>query len=47
MPLRLTVGAKGLKDGIVELRDRRTKDVQKIKPEEVTRAVGDWKKGKL
>ena len=24
MPLRLTVGAKGLKDGVVELRDRRT-----------------------
>jgi hypothetical protein len=34
MPLRLTVGAKGLKDGIVELRDRRTKEVLKMKPEE-------------
>lgn len=32
-PLRLTVGAKGLKDGIVELRDRRTKEVVKLKPE--------------
>jgi prolyl-tRNA synthetase len=32
-PLRLTVGAKGLKDGIVELRDRRTKEVIKLKPE--------------
>ena len=32
-PLRLTVGAKGLKDGIVELRDRRTKEVLKLKPE--------------
>jgi prolyl-tRNA synthetase len=32
-PLRLTVGAKGLKDGIVELRDRRTKEVLKFKPE--------------
>ena len=30
MPLRLTVGAKGLKDGIVELRDRRTKEVIKV-----------------
>jgi prolyl-tRNA synthetase len=39
MPLRLTVGAKGLKDGIVELRDRRTKDVQRVKPEEVGAAV--------
>ncbi len=32
-PLRLTVGAKGLKDGMVELRDRRTKEVVKLKPE--------------
>jgi prolyl-tRNA synthetase len=32
-PLRMTVGAKGLKDGIVELRDRRTKEVLKFKPE--------------
>jgi prolyl-tRNA synthetase len=39
MPLRLTVGAKGLKDGIVELRNRRTKDVVKVKPEEVVAAV--------
>ena len=39
MPLRLIVGAKGLKDGIVELRDRRTKDVSKLKPEDVVGAV--------
>jgi prolyl-tRNA synthetase len=39
MPLRLTVGAKGLKDGIVELRDRRSKEVVKVKPEEVVAAV--------
>ena len=32
-PLRITVGAKGLKDGIIELRDRRTKEVVKLKPE--------------
>lgn len=39
MPLRLTVGAKGLKDGVVELRNRRTKEVVKVKPEEVVGAV--------
>jgi prolyl-tRNA synthetase len=39
MPLRLTVGAKGLKDGMVELRDRRTKEVVKVKPEDVVSAV--------
>ena len=38
IPLRLTVGAKGLKDGIIELRDRRTKVVVKFKPEA---AVGE------
>ena len=32
-PLRLIVGAKGLKDGLVELRDRRTKEIVKLKPE--------------
>jgi prolyl-tRNA synthetase len=31
-PLRVTVGSKGLKDGIVELRDRRTKEVRKCAP---------------
>jgi prolyl-tRNA synthetase len=39
MPLRLTVGAKGLKDGIVELRDRRTAVVERMKPGEVVAAV--------
>lgn len=39
MPLRLTVGAKGLKEGIVELRDRRTKEVKKVKPEAVVAAI--------
>jgi prolyl-tRNA synthetase len=37
-PLRLTVGARGLKEGIVELRDRRTKEVIKLRPEA---AVGE------
>ncbi len=32
-PLRLMVGTKGLKEGVVELRDRRTKAVVKVKPE--------------
>jgi prolyl-tRNA synthetase len=41
MPLRLTVGAKGLKEGIVELRDRRTKTVVKLKPEEAVAAVSE------
>jgi prolyl-tRNA synthetase len=39
MPLRLTVGARGLKDGVVELRDRRTKEVVKVSPDQVVGAV--------
>ncbi len=38
-PLRATVGAKGLKDGIVELRDRRTKEVLKLKPGQLVNEV--------
>ena len=30
IPLRITIGAKGLKDGIIELKARTSKDVQKI-----------------
>lgn len=39
MPLRLTVGARGLKDGVVELRDRRTKVTVKVEPDGVLAAV--------
>jgi prolyl-tRNA synthetase len=31
-PLRAVVGARGLKDGVVELRDRRTKETLKVSP---------------
>ena len=31
-PLRATVGTKGLKEGVVELRDRRTKEIRKFQP---------------
>ena len=40
-PIRITVGAKGLKDGIIELRDRRTKEVVKVKPEDAAAAVAN------
>jgi prolyl-tRNA synthetase len=38
-PLRAMVGTKGLKDGVVELRDRRTKEVRKFKPEDMVAEV--------
>jgi len=34
-PLRVMVGSRGLKEGLVELRDRRTKEVTKCPPEAV------------
>jgi len=39
MPVRVVVGAKGLKDGIVELRNRRSKEVLKLNPDAVVAAV--------
>ena len=41
MPLRVVVGAKGLKDGTVELRDRRTKTVTKVPLEQLVAAARD------
>jgi prolyl-tRNA synthetase len=38
-PLRIMVGSKGLKDGVVELKDRRTKTLTKHKPEAVVAEV--------
>jgi len=38
-PLRVMVGSKGLKEGLVELKDRRSKEVQKLKPEALVAAV--------
>jgi len=38
-PLRAMVGSKGLKDGVVELRDRRTKEVRKFKREAMVEEV--------
>jgi len=35
LPLRITVGLRDLNNGFIELRDRRTKEVVKIKPDDV------------
>jgi prolyl-tRNA synthetase len=39
MPVRLTIGARGLREGVVELRDRRTKEIVKLPPDAVVEAV--------
>ena len=45
VPLRVTVGEKGLKDGVVELRDRRTGETTRVEiaqaPEECRKRVGE------
>ena len=38
-PLRLMVGSRGLKEGVVELRDRRSREVLKLPPGEVVAQV--------
>ncbi len=40
-PIRVTVGKRGLAEGIVEVHTRRTGEVQKIPPEQCTHTVGD------
>jgi prolyl-tRNA synthetase len=44
MPLRVVVGAKGLKDGTVELKDRRTKKMEKVPFEQLVAAVREFSK---
>jgi prolyl-tRNA synthetase len=39
MPVRVTVGAKAVKEGVVEVRSRKTKVVQAVPPAEVPTAV--------
>ena len=42
-PLRIMVGTKGLKDGVIELRDRRTKAVEKVPPGQILGLVQNAK----
>ena len=39
MPLRVVVGAKGLKDGTAELRGRRTKKIERVPFDQLVAAV--------
>lgn len=46
MPLRLTIGARGLKEGGIEVVNRRSKEMAKIPPGEVVEHVVTWLKEK-
>jgi prolyl-tRNA synthetase len=35
IPAQIIIGEKNLKDGLVEIKDRKTKEIQKVKVEEV------------
>ena len=39
IPIRLTIGKRGLADGVVEIQTRRTGDVQKVPPDQAVKAV--------
>jgi prolyl-tRNA synthetase len=43
VPYRITVGAKGLKEGIVEVKERATGNVERVSPQE----IGSYFKGKF
>ena len=42
-PLRIMVGARGLKEGLIELRDRRSKAVEKVPPSQILELVQNAK----
>jgi prolyl-tRNA synthetase len=44
MPLRIVIGAKGLKDGTAELRDRRTKKLERVPFDRLVSAVQEFAK---
>jgi prolyl-tRNA synthetase len=44
MPLRLTIGARGLKEGHIEVVNRRTKEIVKVAPDQVLSHVLTWLK---
>jgi len=44
VPKQLVIGERGLKEGVVELKDRATKETVKVKPEDVLKTIREWKK---
>ncbi len=44
IPRQVVIGERGLKEGMVEIKDRRTKETVKIKPAEVLGTIKEWKK---
>jgi prolyl-tRNA synthetase len=43
IPKQVVIGERGLKEGMVEIKDRRTKETVKVKPAEVLNTIETWK----
>lgn len=43
IPKRVVIGERNLKEGLVEVKDRRTKETVKVKPEKVLKTIREWK----
>jgi prolyl-tRNA synthetase len=44
IPKQLVIGERGLKEGVVELKDRATKETVKVTPEDVLKTIREWRK---
>lgn len=44
IPKQVVIGERGLKEGVVEVKDRRTKEARKVKPEDVLKSIKEWQK---
>ncbi len=42
IPKQVVIGERGLKEGVVEVKDRRTKETCKVKPEDVLKTIKEW-----
>jgi prolyl-tRNA synthetase len=44
IPKQVVIGERGLKEGVVEVKDRATKETVKVRPEDVLKTLREWKK---
>ena len=47
MPLRINIGARGIKNNEIELINRRTKDIQKVSVEKAFEEAVKWLEGQV
>jgi prolyl-tRNA synthetase len=42
VPKQVVIGERGLREGVVEVKDRHTRETRKVKPEDVLKALREW-----